>query len=253
MSLIPPAELIKSVGVGIHTPEDVIGEYKRVGGFIFNSLQNLAGLTPTSDVLDVGCGTGRVAVPLTSFLTSGSYNGFDIVKDSIDWCNDAFAEYDNFNFTHVDIHSKYYNESASQLAEEFTFPFDDAQFDLIWSSSLFTHMLIHGVDNYLSEMARVLRKGGMIWNSYLLLDERSEPLVLGPRNDGRRMRFPVDGGRIGWKESPEWVTGLYHERVIELHEKHGFEIVDTKMSNWSGGRPLIKFKGQDIIVARKTG
>ena len=38
------------------------------------------GLKPEHRVLDIGCGVGRVALPLTRYLTSGTYDGFDIVK-----------------------------------------------------------------------------------------------------------------------------------------------------------------------------
>lgn len=112
-------------------------------------------------------------------------------------------------------------------------------------------MLMPAVDNYLKEMSRVARTGARIWNSYLLLDEISEPLVLGPRNDGRRMQFEVEGGRIGYKEKPEHVVGLYRDQILALHEKYGLEIVEERLSNWSGGRPDTQYRGQDVIVARK--
>ncbi|HUF55079.1 MAG TPA: class I SAM-dependent methyltransferase [Thermohalobaculum sp.] len=252
MSLIPPLEVIDANRIGIHDRENVIAEYNKISTFMFNVLKGRAGLKETSDVLDVGCGTGRVAMPLTRFLTTGSYTGIDIVKSSIDWCQEAFRDFPNFRFVHADLYSEYYNPEATLKAGDYEFPFDDDSFDLIWSSSLFTHMLIDDVDTYLSEMSRTIRRGGRIWNSYLLLDEISEPLVLGPRNDGRRMQYEVDGGRIGWKDKPEWVVGLRLDRIKALHQRHGFEITDLQLSDWSGGRPETPYKGQDFIVARKA-
>ena len=47
----------------------------------FESLYSTAQLSPDHRVLDIGCGTGRMAIPLTSFLSKkGSYEGFDIVR-----------------------------------------------------------------------------------------------------------------------------------------------------------------------------
>jgi ubiquinone/menaquinone biosynthesis C-methylase UbiE len=250
--LNPPIELITANNVGIHDKENVLDEYKRIGIYVATTLQNRAGLRPESDVLDVGCGTGRVAIPLTEYLTTGSYTGIDVVKSSIEWCQSAFRNFENFRFVHADLYSKFYNPDASMTAEEYIFPFDRESFDVIWSSSLFTHMLMPAVDNYLKEMARVAKPGGRIWNSYLLLDEISEPLVLGPRNDGRRMQHEVEGGRIAYKEKPEHVVGLYKEQIMALHEKHGFEISEVQLSNWSGGRPDTKYRGQDVIIARKN-
>lgn len=90
-----------------------------------------------------------------------------------------------------------------------------------------------------------------MWNSYLLLDEISEPLVLGPRNDGRRMQYEVEGGRIAYKNKPEHVVGLRKDRILDLHEKHGLEVIEIRLSNWSDGRPDTPYRGQDVIVARK--
>lgn len=250
-NFVPPIELIAENNIGIHDKENVLDEYKRIGTSIAKMLKTRTGLRPESDVLDVGCGTGRVAMHLTEYLTTGSYTGIDVVKSSVEWCQDVFRDFPNFRFIHANLYSKFYNPDASLTAEEYRFPFDDESFDVIWSSSLFTHMLMPAVDNYLEEMARVAKPGGKIWNSYLLLDEVSEPLVLGPRKDGRRMQHEVEGGRVGYKEKPEHVVGLYKDRILSLHEKYGLEIIELQLSNWSGGRPDTKYRGQDVIIARK--
>ena len=250
-SLVPPIELITANNVGIHDKENILEEYNRIGTAITTMLKNRAELRPESDVLDVGCGTGRIAIPLTDYLTTGSYTGIDVVASSIQWCRKAFRDFKNFRFIHAKLYSKFYNPGASLTAEEYRFPLEDESFDVIWSASLFTHMMMSAVDNYLGEMARVAKSGAKIWNSYLLLDEISEPLVLGPRNDGRRMQYEVEGGRVGYKEKPEHVVGLYRDQVLALHEKHGLEIVEEQLSNWSGGRPDTKSRGQDVIIARK--
>lgn len=226
-NLVPPVELIVGNNIGTHDKEHIVDEYKKVGAKVASKLKDQAGVRPESDVLDVGCGTGRVAM----YLTTGSYTGIDVVKSSIEWCQKAFRDFPNFRFVHADLYSEFYNSGAVLKAEEYRFPFEDESFDVVWSSSLFTHMLLPGVDNYLKEMARVARPGARVWNSYLLLDEVSEPLVLGPRNDGRRMRFEVEGGRIGYKNKPEHVVGLYRDQILALHEKHGLEVVEERLSN----------------------
>jgi SAM-dependent methyltransferase len=251
MELIPPIETIAANNVGIHDPKNVIAEYTRIGKHIFKRLEQSAGLRADSDVLDVGCGTGRVALPMTEFLTSGTYTGIDVVKSSIDWCQQAYRTFDRFKFIHADVHSVFYNPTGQFRSENYSFPFPDNSFDVVWSSSLFTHMLLPGVDNYLKEMARVIRPGKYIWNSYLLLDQITEPSVLVPRNDGRRMPHPVPGGRIAYKDKPEHVVGLYVDGIKELHHKHGLTIAQVRYTNWSGARKLVSLKGQDVIIAVK--
>jgi ubiquinone/menaquinone biosynthesis C-methylase UbiE len=70
VNLVPPIELITENKIGVRDKENFIDEYKRMGTFIATMLKNGAGLQPESDVLDMGCGTGRVARPLTEYLRS---------------------------------------------------------------------------------------------------------------------------------------------------------------------------------------
>ena len=62
------------------------------GGFVGNSCEflsyfiQLAGIDPDSDVLDVGCGFGRMAYMLAHYLKpTAHYEGFDIIEHLIDW------------------------------------------------------------------------------------------------------------------------------------------------------------------------
>jgi 2-polyprenyl-3-methyl-5-hydroxy-6-metoxy-1,4-benzoquinol methylase len=66
-----------------------------VGGYCFKEIGNeflkysieLGGIRKDGKVLDVGCGIGRMAVPLTGYLSKeGAYEGFDLVADGIKWC-----------------------------------------------------------------------------------------------------------------------------------------------------------------------
>ncbi|UCA50521.1 class I SAM-dependent methyltransferase [Streptomyces sp. WA6-1-16] len=55
-------------------------------------MQAELGVGPAHDVLDAGCGAGRIAVPLTDVLgEKGSYLGFDIVPHAIEWCSSAMT------------------------------------------------------------------------------------------------------------------------------------------------------------------
>ena len=45
-----------------------------------------------NSVLDVGCGIGRMAIPLARYLnTDGKYEGFDIIPENIAWCQRAIT------------------------------------------------------------------------------------------------------------------------------------------------------------------
>lgn len=66
-------------------------------------------------MLDVGSGIGRMARPLTKFLTSGSYVGIDIVPRGIEWCQRHItSRYPNFTFQHADVYNKEYNPTGGR-------------------------------------------------------------------------------------------------------------------------------------------
>jgi SAM-dependent methyltransferase len=46
------------------------GDFRAVGQQIFEQLREHAALTPEDRVLDIGCGTGRVAIALSDFLVA---------------------------------------------------------------------------------------------------------------------------------------------------------------------------------------
>ena len=75
--LTPPRRLQQFVGGGFQT----------VGREFLAHLRQLCRLQPQESVLDIGCGVGRIAVPLLDYLgPQGSYLGFDISRDAVEWC-----------------------------------------------------------------------------------------------------------------------------------------------------------------------
>ena len=59
------------------------------------------------DVLEVGCGVGRDAIPLSAVLgPGGSYVGVDVSGPSIAWCRENITvRHPNFRFAHLNIRS----------------------------------------------------------------------------------------------------------------------------------------------------
>ena len=63
--------------------------------------RTLGGSEPDQRVLDIGCGPGRMAIPLTRFLTEkGRYDGVDTWTEAVDWCaKNITPRFGNFNFS----------------------------------------------------------------------------------------------------------------------------------------------------------
>ena len=80
-----------------------LGNFLRVAFEFLGHLVNRASLQRTDKVLDVGCGTGRIAYALTYYLSPvAGYEGFDIVERLIQWAQQTITpRFPNFNFRKV--------------------------------------------------------------------------------------------------------------------------------------------------------
>jgi SAM-dependent methyltransferase len=119
--------------------------------------------TPNCSVLDMGSGCGRTARVLLNNRWISVYVGFDIVPESVAWCNNFLRPAwlgVRCEFHHADIYSGEYNPRGAVKAAEFTFPFETQSTDVVFAASLFTHLLEQDARHYLDEVRRVLRPRG---------------------------------------------------------------------------------------------
>ncbi len=152
------------------------GDFKKIGTELVKNFKELSGLQPHHRVLDVGSGIGRIAIPLTKYLNEkGSYEGFDIVKMGVDWCQKKITpKYPNFRFQHIPLRNDLYNLDAESNADSIKFPYSENEFDFIVLTSVFTHMQQKEVENYLKEISRVLKPNGTCFATFFVIDEASE-------------------------------------------------------------------------------
>jgi len=244
-TMIPPPSMDF---VGGHSFEAIGREFKQY--FV-----ELGGLKPGQRALDVGCGIGRMAVPLTGYLSKdGEYWGFDIVKMGIKWCQNRITpKFPNFHFVHSNVHNRHYNPKGTIPAREFRFPFADGFFDFAFLTSVFTHMLPADLENYLREIARVLKPQGTCLITFFLLNAESKALIHSGRSNFKFV-FEVPGTDFGcWtvsEQDPECAVAYDEEVVRKLCAKHGLAIKDPiHYGRWCQ-RP-VSLSGQDIVIASK--
>ena len=145
-----------------------VGGSSDIGSIVVGMLQEICALAPTERVLDIGCGIGRIAVPLTKALhTSGSYEGFDPSADSIQWCQENITKhFPHFRFAHADLYCPLGNPSGPKTAKSFRFPYESNSFDFVFANSIFTHLTVPEVKQYLREIARVLKADGRCYMTF---------------------------------------------------------------------------------------
>jgi SAM-dependent methyltransferase len=192
-------------------------------------------------VLDMGCGVGRLALPLTQYLgAAGRYEGVDVMRGPIDWCSQNIATaYPNFRFRHQDVRSTYYNPEGTISPASYIFPFDSNSFDLVFLGSVFTHLLPKEMTHYLAEITRLLRPGGRCLMSYFLLEDG---VLKDPHNKSRDACFAYDGAGY-WttnKDVPEAAVAYEETDVRSAIAEKGLSIVEP-----------IHYGAQDLVVAVK--
>lgn len=237
---LPPQELIDMVGGG---------DFLAIGTEFLGLYRTTGELRADAHILDLGCGAGRMALPLTEFVDGGTYDGFDVHRGAIDWCNATIAPgHPDFNFRYVDLHNTVYNREATDRAETFVFPYADEQFDFACASSLFTHLLPEETANYLQQARRVLRPGGRAMFTFFISTPESEELM----SQGKaplHFATALDGCRVANPADPHAAV-LYPESAVRLlFAEAGLVISDIHFGSWPGRDSGLTF--QDMVVAER--
>lgn len=242
----PPDELVVSV-----LSEHGLETFHEYGENWLRIFRDLCALKLDERILEVGCGPGRVTIPLTRFLSpEGSYEGIDIIPEAIRWgTEEVTSRYPNFRFQLAEIFNQRYNPDGTLRASDYVFPFNDEEFDFALLTSVFTHMLPEDFEHYLSEIRRVLKKGGRFLASYVLLNDESIQAMA----DGTSV-FAVhhDFGSYWTQtlENPEGLVGYREEFVLELYQKYQLEVWQPLYyGSWRGRAGE---EPQDIIVASRA-
>jgi ubiquinone/menaquinone biosynthesis C-methylase UbiE len=243
--LIPPVELMFD---GTVTAE----QFAQVGGgFTHEYLIRRARLKPNERVLDLGCGIGQKARVLTTYLgAGGSYEGIDIVPKGIEWCRSAYADFRNFHFTLADdLYSSHYNPAGKILAKHYRLPYGDAEFDLVFLASVFTHLMPDEVAHYLSELSRVLKPDGRCVASAFLLNSETRPRIDAGKTNPVFLLQDGDYGVID-QNNPTMGILLDEAFLRRAMAANNLRICEITYGFWSGQADLLKAL-QDCVIALK--
>ncbi|WP_459500760.1 class I SAM-dependent methyltransferase [Bacillus sp. C1] len=239
--LLPPPELIHYVG----------GNFQEVGEEFLRHFIEIGHLKKDDCVLDVGCGVGRMAVPLATYLNEhGRYFGFDIFSTGISWCqNHISPKYNNFHFQHANITNSFYNPHGSIAASEYRFPYEDETFDFIFLTSVFTHLRPAELEHYFTEILRVMKKNGRCFLTMFLINPESSYYL---HNGFSTLLFQYDLGNhiVVNKDMPEFAVAYPEKWIRNLFKKYDTKIVEPlHFGSWCGRTNFTSY--QDIILIQK--
>lgn len=139
---LPPAALIMRV-----SGNDNGGTYVQVGATAAEVLMTAASAhtdRAIKDVLDWGCGPGRVAEHIATGYPDVSLSGCDPDTEAIAWCQANIAG----NFTVSSLYPP--------------LPYAAESFDVVLALSVMTHLRARTQRHWLKELQRILRPGGIL-------------------------------------------------------------------------------------------
>jgi SAM-dependent methyltransferase len=206
---LPPTTLRVRVG-GWDDPDHFLA----VGRKIYWDVKRLLGLAGRSlpefrSILDFGCGAGR----LTRYLRSSQVqqvHACDIDAESIRWCQE------NLGGTGVQF---------SHTAAMPPLPFEGGSFDLVLAVSVFTHLPEAMQFEWVDELARVIRPGGL-----LVASTHGETLLPSDVPDEVRTEFLASGflyaKGFGTPGLPDFYQTAYHRpEYVASRWQRGFHLV----------------------------
>lgn len=187
-----------------------LDNFRAVSDAHIDVLRRFGGLAGASDVVEIGCGVGRDAIPLTGILPpAGSYLGIDVMRPSIDWAQAHIStEAPHFEFVHFDVADAQHNPGGGREMTGYVIPREANSIDLVFLFSVFTHMFPKDVAHYLGEFSRILRPGGRVLASMFTMDRGLIPYLQSIGGGGlRNLTFSHEVEPGFFHNDPEVVPG----------------------------------------------
>ncbi len=207
------------------------GSYEALGEIEKQLLIGL-GLEPGHSLLDVGCGSGRLAKALVPYLTSGRFLGTDVVQELLDYARNGCPA--SWQFA---------------LVEDLRIPFPDNSVDLACFFSVFTHLLPEESYCYLFEARRVVKPGGKIVFSFLEYEHNwqiFEDTVMAMQGGGTSVHLNTFIGR----DAIEAWTDHLGLKILTMHAATERFIELSRPITYDDGRRVegVAALGQSVCV-----
>lgn len=237
---LPPLPAMQKIG------SDSAKHFQNSMVSFFSEMYARFELHPESKVFDLGCGSGRMAYPFAQLMSgSGKYYGADVWQEGISICQKLFPQ-PHMEFHTIAANNNYYfDEFKQDTPNNFTLRFlGDAELDLIFAISVFTHLIEDDVRAYLHEFKRTLKTSGCAYITCFVIDQFFMDFV--DANNIRPSFKEVAPGHYQAYKGQDFFAGFTRRKWESLVAEAGLEIISLERGNWAqkpGARTY-----QDILV-----
>jgi SAM-dependent methyltransferase len=211
-------------------------------------------------ILDVGCGSGLLAIASEPFLgQQGQYIGIDVSQQDIRFCREHYPV-PRFSFIHHDNHHPIYAPFQKYTRSQWNL--ESESLDLLLALSVWTHLSEKDALFYIREVNRVLKPGARAIITLFVLDEWYEMNLA--HSAGHKSRFhrteakqwifdqPAYGSdawfRPRWATIPESAIAITKPGLERLLSNGSLVCLEHYPGTWKE-YPGIYF--QDILVLQK--
>lgn len=196
--------------------------------------------TPNADIVELGCGCGRIARPLKEPSWDpwfqGTYIGVDIDQEMIEYCRSNFPD-GRFQFIISPHKSTVYSPGKAYdgpVARSSNFFIAEEQSkDFVYSLSLYSHLLETEAIEYVEKSYRLLRPEGIMYMTFFCI----EHVELGGRWS---FRHRCGNAFIESAQFPEAAVAYHEAFMVDLAKNCGFR--EVAVSPKAGQSELVAFK-----------
>jgi SAM-dependent methyltransferase len=245
-----PLERNKSA---IHVPQSMIDHvagggtqesFRLIGYSVILDMLKFGVLNSPSDkFFELGCGCGRIGGmlgPMLDETQGGSYNGFDIWADGIEWGSANISTlYPHIQFGFLGNHNEYVADVAYPIDLE------SESKNCFVATSVFTHLRAKAADFYVSEIARILKSGGKGYITFFASKERFREIQ--PNAAPEEDDYAINYVNVQAED-----TFVEESSAVQMFERHGLCVMGIKYGSWRGQQFYRGHAGhQDLFIVKK--
>ena len=243
---LPPIEYMNIVGSHNRS------HFRKSQSDLFRELVIRSRINPSSTVVDLGCGCGRLAIPFAFFLDNGRYYGVDVWREGIEWCKGHLSVRNScLEFFMLEPDNPYYFEERQAniqnvLRMEFV---KDSSVDFAFAISVFTHLVSGDCRQYFSELSRILKRSGIAYLTCFIIDRFFFRHV--SKTGLHRAVREHDVGCYYAYRAQDFFAGYTQEKWQGMLEESGLEILSFELGSWAN-KPGSRLYQDTYIVAPKS-